>query len=148
MTNLVVYTVHCKYELAEIINYLLFLDKLSIYDEYPQTNWPNKKVKSDLSHIVYDSAYPVGYSKLVNTVESFPKIEIIEFKNAGLFNDSKFDEENGQKFRRLRKFVFNYRGDAQMQNLKKIFQGTTTQLVPVFRTEKTNSSKVSEMKRS
>lgn len=146
MTDLAACTVQSKYELGKIIERLDYLDKLSIYDELPQMDWP--KVQSDLSHIVYHSAYPVGYSKLVNIVESFPAVETIKFKNADLFNDLESDGENGQKFRNLRKFTFNYRGDGQMQNLKKIFQSTATQLAPVFHTEKSNGSTVSEMKRS
>lgn len=120
-----------KFEIGEIIASFPFLEKLWINDQYQQEHWPI--VPTDLSHIVYSSAECMNYSNLSNVIESFPQIEIIELKNAGLFNDFEPDDCNHiEKFGNLKTLAFNYRGEVQANNLKEIFKNTLTQLVPIL----------------
>lgn len=119
-----------KENVAEIIESCEHLEKLSIYDGCPQERWP--EIQSDITHIVYDSPYFIGFAELDHLLDRFAGVETIEFKKAGLFDDFDPDKNDGQKFGQLKKFIFNYRGKAQTENLNKIFENTTLQLVPIF----------------
>lgn len=101
-----------------------------IHDEYPDERWP--KILTGISHVVYDSSHFMGSSELVHIINQFPDAETIEFKRAGLFNDFKLGRSQTPKCCSLKEFSFNYRDETQMRNLREIFKGTNTQLVPVF----------------
>lgn len=114
------------------------LDRLSIFDSiYDKCAifFRNVGIKSNLSQIVHDSHKTMGYWELINILKGFPLVKIIEFKNADSFHSlkMKFNSEDGnvQMFGDFEKFTFNYRGQTQMKNLKKIFENTNVQLVPV-----------------
>lgn len=127
-----------KNEIIDAIHFLEHLDKLSIYDEHPQEHWPC--IASNVSHIVYDSSHFMDFSELKHLVECFPDAKTIEFKKAGLFDDDccmifrilmevGCDESGIWAFK---KFMFNYRGKAQIENLTAIFKDVKLQLVPIF----------------
>lgn len=134
ITDLNVYSFRCDCESKSNISYhirkMVFLDKVSIYDDHPQERWPENL--SGISHLVYDSSHFMGYSDLVHLIERFPDAETIEFKKSGNFGGFKPDDGHTPIRPNLKEFVFNYRGGTQVKNLKEIFKHTNTKLIPVF----------------
>lgn len=106
------------------------LTKVSFYDEHP-LYW---ELPKSVRHIVVDGSRFQSYKDLClcRIFEKHEHIETLELKNAGLLNDFEYDEKTVLKFGNSKKLIFNYRGETQFDNLKKIFKDTNIQLVPVF----------------
>lgn len=138
-TNLHVETIRSesKNEIIDAIHSLEHLEKLSIYDEHPEEDWPS--VKLNISHVVYDASHFMDFKELFHIVKHFPDAKTIEFKKAGLFKNTNdpalYELLDGDEWPNRwdsKKFIFNYRGQTQMANLLDIFQNLNLQLIPIF----------------
>lgn len=140
VTNLKVCTVRSesKDKIVDAIQSLVNIRQLSIFDGFAREHWTC--ALSGISHVEYGSSQSMEYSELHHIIETFPDAETIEFKNAGLFYDSihhwstQAERNECRNVDKLKKFKFNYRGETQTENLKKIFKNTNTQLIPIYPT--------------
>lgn len=126
VNNLVVYNFDwdaTTLDLSDIIKkYYTSVHKLCImYDRLEHAHhWLYPQVR----HFVCNSLK--GYFALKAICGKCPDLEILECKNGvGQLH------YGAVPFRNLRKFIFKYSGDANLEMLMEIFQNTRTELVPI-----------------
>lgn len=84
VTDLKVYAVYTysKEHINNVIKIFKHLDKLSIYDECPEMEWPRENLTS-ISHVIYDSPHFI-FGQISDDIRStFPHAQKIEFKKVG-----------------------------------------------------------------
>lgn len=116
-----------KGTVSDIIQDFRHVERLSVYDEYPDCEWPG--FLWNVSHIIYDSSFVLNYWPLKHIIDRFPNAETIEFKNAGAFKS--FHSLYSHTINALKKVIFNYVCEIQMKNLTEIFVNTEIELVPI-----------------
>lgn len=125
------YALNTSNDIAKMIQNYKFLNKLMILGEYYETfyNYPLLNVR----HLIFDTSHFMEFKHLKAILKWMPKVEIIEFKKAGIFND--FDYDKGHrpipKNAKLKKFIFMDRGETQRINLIEIFKYKRTQLIAI-----------------
>lgn len=120
-----------KDDIVDAIQSLVNVVKLSFFDGCIQEYWSS--ALSGISYVDYDSLHSVKYSDLQHIIQTFPDAETIVCKCAGVFSDfNQSDANEPQIVGDLKQFVFNYRGEQQMEQLKNIFKNTNTQLIPML----------------
>lgn len=118
---------------VDIVSKYVNLKKLTIYSER-DIDFRFGSLQQ-VQHFSFDFPYFMGYSDLCKLSQQCPNVEIVEFKKAGLFKYD-YNFTSGKRlvlnFRNLKKFIFGYRSETQLNNLKKIFENTNTELVPIY----------------
>lgn len=105
------------------------LTEVSIYDENLSTKW---NLPQSVRHLVFDGTFFMDDFEFRAVYSKWSNVEVLEFKKAGIFNDIKSIRKDAFKLRSLKEFIFNYRSETQIENLKKIFKGKITQLVAKY----------------
>lgn len=130
-TNLQVHNVESRWCDQYFLQIYVYLTKASIYGEAITS----LRFPTSLRHLILDGSTFIDYSELVLLLFHSAHIDTIELKNASSFNDFNYEHDDFDgvfKNSKLKTFKFNYRGETQFKNLKKMFNGSQTKLIPVL----------------
>lgn len=94
-------------------------------------NHPNTWIFPQIRHFICDSLGFDGYSALYDISSYCPKLEILECKEKIIFRDSYKKNYTPLRFRNLKKFIFKFTNDAQVEIIERIFEITNIELIPV-----------------
>lgn len=132
VTNIKIYNLN-DFSARSMNNYL-HLTKISIYDEHHNFNSFTKLPH----HVIVDGPDFIDLNSLYHIVAN---CELKGAHSIELRNASSFHEQLSPRYKnlygnftnlKLKTFSFNYRGETQFNNLKKVFQGSQTKLIPIF----------------
>lgn len=93
-------------------------------------NHPNAWIFPQIRHFVCDSLGFDGYSALYDISSSCRHLEILECKEKVHFRDC-YSNYTPLRFRNLKKFIFKFMNDKQIEIIQGIFQNTNVELIPI-----------------